>query len=95
MAGFAAAALAALLVSMPRPEPRTQSAQTFHIEARLAEAGWSAFSQKMSSHSAASWAVRIPTWAGLALLLGLLTYETRVFAAGVRPPLAYAPQEVT
>ena len=46
------------------------------IDARLPEASWSAYSRGGSTGSIASWAVRIPTWAGLALLLGLLTHAS-------------------
>jgi len=43
------------------------------IDPRLPEASWSAFAQKSSTGGFAAWAVRIPTWAGLALLLVLAT----------------------
>ena len=46
-------------------------AATPAIDARLPEASWSAFTQKSSTGSFAAWAVRIPTWVGLALLLVL------------------------
>ncbi|HYL27285.1 MAG TPA: glycosyltransferase family 87 protein [Candidatus Nitrosotalea sp.] len=42
------------------------------IDSRLPEASWSAFSQGASHGSLAAWAVRIPTWLGLASLLMLL-----------------------
>ncbi|HEY6325518.1 MAG TPA: glycosyltransferase 87 family protein, partial [Candidatus Cybelea sp.] len=41
------------------------------IDPRLPEASWSAFAQKSSTGGFAAWAVRIPTWTGLALLLVL------------------------
>jgi hypothetical protein len=39
------------------------------IDPRLAEASWSIYSQNGSKGSLAAWAVRLPTWAGLVLLL--------------------------
>jgi hypothetical protein len=45
------------------------------IDPRLAEASWSDYSREDSTNSLAAWAVRIPTWMGLALLLALLTYD--------------------
>jgi hypothetical protein len=47
------------------------------IDPRLAEAGWSAFTQKSTTNTIAAWALRIPTWGALALLLALLTRQTR------------------
>ena len=54
-------------------------ARTLAIDPRLAEATWSNFTQKSSTNSIAAWMLRVPTWAGLLLLL------TRV--------IAYAPRE--
>jgi hypothetical protein len=45
------------------------------IDARLAEATWSSFSQRSSANGLTSWLMRIPTWAALGLLLVLLTRE--------------------
>lgn len=45
------------------------------IDPRLAEATWSAYSQRGSHGSIVAWAVRIPTWGGLALLFALLIRE--------------------
>ncbi len=47
-------------------------AKSFSIAANLPEASWSAYSQRSSGGSLAAWAVRLPTWAGLALLLALI-----------------------
>jgi hypothetical protein len=55
-------------------------ARTLAIDPRLAEATWSNFTQKSSTNSIAAWMLRVPTWAGLLLLL------TRL--------IAYAPREV-
>ena len=43
------------------------------IDGRLAEASWSEYSRTTSNASIAAWAVRIPTWSGLLVLLTLLT----------------------
>ena len=51
------------------------------IDARLAEASWSEYSRAGSGASLAAWAVRLPTWLGLALLLGLLAGEARAVEA--------------
>lgn len=42
----------------------------FSIASNLPEASWSAYSQRSSGGSLAAWAVRIPTWAALGILLG-------------------------
>ena len=41
------------------------------IDPTLAEASWSEFTSKTSTGAVGAWLVRIPTWAGLALLLWL------------------------
>jgi len=51
------------------------------IDTQLAEAGWSEFSRASSNGTIAAWAVRIPTWAGLLVVLTLLT--TAASPAGV------------
>lgn len=48
------------------------------IDPRLAEASWSIFTQKSSTHALGVWMLRIPTWSGLALLLVLLVREAAV-----------------
>jgi hypothetical protein len=47
-------------------------AHAFPIDSNLPEASWSAYSQRSSGGSLAAWAVRLPTWAALALLLTLI-----------------------
>jgi hypothetical protein len=47
------------------------------IDGSLPEASWSGYSRGNSSGTLAAWAVRLPTWLGLALLLGLLIRETK------------------
>lgn len=42
------------------------------IDPRLAEASWSHFTQQGSTNVLAGWMLRLPTWAGLGLLLALL-----------------------
>jgi hypothetical protein len=54
-------------------------ARTVAIDPRLAEATWSNFTQKSSTNGIAAWMLRVPTWAGLLVLL------TRA--------IAYAPRE--
>ncbi len=70
----AAIAAAALLFGVDALQVMTAPHAVAHavapaIDARLPEASWSAFTQKSSTGSLAAWLVRIPTWAGLALLL--------------------------
>jgi hypothetical protein len=57
------------------------------IDPRLPEASWSGYSRAGSAGSLAAWAVRIPTWAGLALLLVMLAQQARAF----RVRAAFAP----
>jgi hypothetical protein len=45
------------------------------IDPDLAEASWGAFTSKSSTGALGAWLVRIPTWIGLMLLLGLTTSE--------------------
>ena len=47
-------------------------AHAFSIDPNLPEASWSAYSQRSSEGSLAAWAVRLPTWAALGLLLALI-----------------------
>ncbi|MGA2760460.1 MAG: glycosyltransferase family 87 protein [Candidatus Cybelea sp.] len=49
------------------------------IDPRLPEASWSGYSRAGSAGSLAAWAVRIPTWAGLALLVAMLVQQSRAF----------------
>lgn len=54
------------------------------IDPRLAEAAWSRFTHHGSTNTLASWLLRLPTWIGLALLLGLLAYESGAFRLDLR-----------
>jgi hypothetical protein len=65
------------------------------IDSRLPEASWSAYSRRTSSASIASWAVRIPSWSGLILLLTLLTLAAREVEVRAGQPLRYLPREVS
>ncbi len=65
------------------------------IDSRLAEASWSAYSQRTSNNSVAAWAVRIPTWGGLIVLLGLLTLQARAVAVMAGRPLSYLSRGVS
>lgn len=47
-------------------------AHAFSIDPNLPEASWSAYSQRSSGGSLAAWAVRLPTWGALGLLLALI-----------------------
>jgi hypothetical protein len=62
------------------------------IDSRLAEASWSTFTQKSSSHSLASWAARLPTWSGLLLVLVILSSEASRARQG-SGSLSYARRE--
>ncbi len=54
------------------------------IDPRLAEASWSLFAHRSSTNSIAAWLLRLPTWAALALLLGLTMREAGVLRFGLR-----------
>jgi hypothetical protein len=62
------------------------------IDPQLAEASWSRFTQASSTGGVAAWMLRLPTWAGLALLLILLSREAAVPAVnrGRVPVIALA-----
>jgi hypothetical protein len=60
------------------------------IDPRLPEASWSAFTQNSSTGSFGAWAVRIPTWAGLALLLVLAVVAAGPLRLRARHALALA-----
>ncbi len=57
------------------------------IDSRLAEASWSTFTQKNSTGSLAAWALRLPTWIGLAFILVLSIREAGILRIDRR----YAP----
>lgn len=48
------------------------------IDPQLAEASWSVYSRGGSGGSLAAWAVRVPTWTGLAALLLMMLREARL-----------------
>jgi hypothetical protein len=80
LAALAAAVLLGGLVGLAGAAPGVAAhARTLAIDPRLAEATWSNFTQKSSTNGIAAWMLRVPTWAGLLLLL------TRA--------IAYAPRE--
>jgi len=64
----------ALLLMATHPFP-THVVST--IDPDLPEASWSEFSTRSSNGTAGAWLVRIPTWGGLALLLGLMIGGTK------------------
>jgi len=49
------------------------------IDPRFPEASWSAYSRQGSAGSLAAWAVRVPTWAALAILVSMLMRQARAF----------------
>jgi hypothetical protein len=80
LAALAAGVLLWGLVQLAGAAPGVAAhARTLAIDPRLAEATWSNFTQKSSTNPFAAWMLRVPTWAGLLLLL------TRA--------IAYAPRE--
>jgi hypothetical protein len=69
-AALAAAVLLWGLVELAAVAPGVAAhARTLAIDPRLAEATWSNFTQKSSTNGIAAWMLRVPTWAGLLLLL--------------------------
>ena len=80
LAALAAAVLLWSLVELAGAAPGIAAhARTLAIDPRLAEATWSDFTQKSSTNGVAAWMLRVPTWAGLLLLLSRA--------------IAYAPRE--
>jgi hypothetical protein len=70
LAALSAAVLLLGLVALVRGEPALAvHARTLAFDPRLAEATWSNFAQKSSTNAIAAWVLRVPTWAGLLLLL--------------------------
>jgi hypothetical protein len=63
------------------------------IDVRLAEASWSAFTQKSSTNGIAAWILRVPTWAGIALLLSLLMREASPLRLRGSRPVRYVSRE--
>lgn len=93
-AALATAALSALLIAVPRPTSRDIAhPATPVIDVRLAESAWSTFTQVSSTNAATAWVSRIPTWAGLALLLSLLVRESAMLAGDVMAT-RYSAREV-
>ncbi len=79
LAGLAAAALLFGLMELAAAAHQSSvHAALPVIDARLAEASWSVFAHRSSTSTIAAWALRAPTWAGLALLLALLMREAGV-----------------
>ena len=96
VAATGAAALAAIVVLLAIAAPQASAhAVTPAIDAHLAEAGWSIFTQRTSTHTLAAWLARVPTWAALMLLLTLLTAESGAFAQNARRRLPYRQGEAS
>ncbi|MGA8575549.1 MAG: glycosyltransferase 87 family protein [Candidatus Cybelea sp.] len=87
VAGLCAAAILLGLIELVVAAPHA-AAHTIApaIDPRLAEASWSRFTQKGSTNVLAGWMLRLPTWAGLALLLGLLVREAGGLRLSARAP---------
>gem|GEM_PF-411171 len=62
------------------------------IDPRFPEASWSVYSRQGSAGSLAAWAVRLPTWTALAILLSVLIGQARAFRvrAAMTPALILA-----
>jgi hypothetical protein len=95
IAGIAAALLLMGLqhlyaVESPRFSARSAAPA---IDAQLPEASWSEYSRSGSRATAASWAVRLPTWAALLALLMLLAAQSQAMHEE-RKPLRLLPREV-
>ncbi len=87
LAGLGAAALGLGLMELAVAAPHAVTPAALPpIDPHLAEASWSIFAHRSSTNSTAAWLLRVPTWAALALLLGLMLRE-----AGLRLSLRRAP----
>ncbi len=76
LAGLGAAVLGFGLMELAVAAPHTITPAVLpSIDPHLAEASWSIFAHRSSTNSIAAWLLRVPTWAGLALLLGLVLRE--------------------
>lgn len=95
VAACVAAALAEILVMLAGAPHAVVHVVTPTIDAHLAEASWSVFTQNTSSHTFATWLARVPTCAALSVLLALLTIESGLFAAKERRSIRYRPREVS
>ena len=62
----------------PAPAHPAQTYAGSPIDPDLAEASWSEFTSQSSTGNLGAWLVRIPTWAGLGLLLGLTVAEAGI-----------------
>ena len=86
LAAVAAAVLVWGLMELAAlPAHTATHAHAVALDPRLAEATWSAFTQKSSTNSVAAWMLRIPTWAGLVLLLAILIRDARRGSAANAP----------
>lgn len=65
------------------------------IDTRLPEASWSAYSQRSSTATLAAWAVRVPTWSALFVLLALLAADAATLGVAARPRLGYLTREIS
>ena len=84
LAGIAAAVMIFGLSSLASAAPHATTHAAPAIASNLAEASWSVFTQKSSTNAFATWMLRLPTWAGLALLLSLLVRESGVLRVRAR-----------
>ena len=84
VAAIAAVALTFGLNALISSAPHGAHALPPVIDSRLSEAAWSRFTQNGSTNTLASWMLRLPTWIGLGLLLGLLAREAGLFRIELR-----------
>jgi hypothetical protein len=75
LTGIVAAVVIFGLSSLAAAAPHAAHGAPPAIDPQLAEASWSAFTQKSSTNAFATWMLRVPTWLGLGLLLALLARE--------------------
>jgi Glycosyltransferase family 87 len=88
LAGIGCAVISLALLELMTATPHTAThVLAPAIDPRLAEASWSLFTAKGSTNALASWMLRLPTWAALALLLSLLARQ----AAATRLSLTRMP----
>jgi hypothetical protein len=95
LAACAAAALALFFVKLALAPHAAVHVAAPAIDAHLAEATWSIFTQNTSTHTLATWFARVPTWTALAVLLVVLAIESSVLETKERRSLQYRPREVS
>jgi hypothetical protein len=96
LTALAAAALWTSLLALPRPASHEAAHRVAPvIDAHLAEASWSTFTETSSTNGITAWMVRVPTWVGLALLLSLLSAEAGLVQLSGNRSTRYVPREIS